>query len=276
MSARAEPPAATEPAAEPAPEVIAPATPPSAEPAAPAATVPPDRAREDAYTAAVKARRSEGDVLALGEPTAPIFALQYAPGPVTAGVVVIAHDLDQHADWDAVVRPLRLGLAGRGRATLSVQLALLPAGSPRAAYGATLADAARRLRAAVAQARAQKYAPVVLLGYGFGALAALQCVSEDGCGANALATVSLPAGTEFGAPVDVAKLVAAIKIPVLDLYARNDYAEIVRAATGRAQAAQRAGLRYRQSTIETDHRYLGVEDELVRTVRTWLQRLPRA
>ncbi len=265
--------AASAPANRPAEQApSAAAADPAAAPGVPAPAVTADAAREAEFAAAIGAQRDSGEILKLGAAPAQFIALfQPAAGAAALGAVLILHDLGRHPDWPAVIRPLRLGLPPGGFATLAIQLPVLPAAAPRAGYGALVAEAVTRVRAGLADLQARAPGPVAIVGHGLGALAALRCVAQDGCGAAALALIGLPAGDELAPPADPLADLGQAALPVLDLYASRDAPDVLRLAAQRARIGRKASGAWRQVALDAaDHDHGGGDEALVRYVRGWL------
>lgn len=194
-----------------------------------------------------------------------------AMGALPRQAVLLIHNMGGHPDWPEVIAPLRMQLPEHGWGTLSLQMPLLASRALADDYGRTVAEAGRRISAGVSYLREQNYACIVLAGYGFGATEALAYLAEQG-DADGLITISVLAREFLQPALDVTALLTAIDIPVLDIYGRQDFHEVINGAQARKMVALEAEIRaYDQYVIEgADHYFTGQQQRLVAVVQEWL------
>lgn len=197
--------------------------------------------------------------------------LQQNRGERRFGGVILLHDRGAHADWQAVIAPLRRHLADTGWDSLSLQMPIEEAASP----GKLPDDASPRIRAAVDYLRGRQPDLLVLIGHGDGALRALAYLgTQPPPPVRGLVAIGLPVppGKEGDAVIDA---IAGLDLPLLDLYGSQDSPEVVESARSRRGAARRNGREdYRQQRVMgADHDFSGLRQSLERRVGAWLRRL---
>jgi pimeloyl-ACP methyl ester carboxylesterase len=193
----------------------------------------------------------------------------------TKGAVILLHGMGVHPNWPDVIYPLRTSLPEHGWATLSIQLPVLNNDAVLKDYLPLIGEAAPRIEAAVKWLESQDFKTIALVGHSLGATMGAACIATDAPpGIDALAVIGMGTSTIDPKTDNVAHL-EQISIPVLDLYGSRDLEGVRKSAKERAGAARKAGNKaYRQIEVEgADHFSVGLEEELVRRVRGWLDRL---
>ncbi len=240
------------------------------------------RSATESWTEALqKDPRLTADLNWLDTPQGKAMALYRAgAGRVQRGAVILLHDLQAHADWPQVIRPLREELPRHGWSTLSLQL---PAFDPAAEPEAYFKDVATRVSAALAMIGQQKAGPVALLGSGTGAMAATWYLAKNPkAPISAMIAVSmqpLPGQSRQ----DSRSLMDAVKPPVLDIYAQRDLPAVLTGIDDRAAlaahaqsaatgAADQPPVRYRQLEVDgADADYSDQGDVLIKRIRGWMR-----
>jgi len=192
------------------------------------------------------------------------------------GGVILLHDRGAHADWRAVIAPLRHHLADAGWDSLSLQMPI-EEGDPLSA-GKLPDDASPRIRAAIGYLRGRQPDLLVLIGHGEGALRALAYLrTQPTPPVSGLVAIGLPVppGKAGEAVIDA---IAGLDLPLLDLYGSQDLPEVVESAASRQGAARRNGREnYRQERVlGAGHDFSGLQQSLVQRVGAWLRRLAEA
>lgn len=193
----------------------------------------------------------------------------------TRGAVILLHGMGVHPNWPDVIYPLRTSLPEYGWATLSIQMPVLTNKAMLEDYIPLISEAAPRIKAAVEWLESRGFKTIVLAGHSLGATMGAACVAtETPPNIDALAVIGTGTSTVDPKADNIAHL-ETISIPVLDLYGSRDLESVRKSAKERAGAARTAGNKaYRQTEVEgADHFFVGLEEELVRTVRGWLERL---
>lgn len=196
-----------------------------------------------------------------------------------SGTVILAHGIGGHPDWPDVISPLRTQLTRFGWSTFAIQMPTLPVDEPITRYGRTLITAQQRLKAAVEYLHAWGIEDIVLLGYGFGAsqIASYLASEQDTERLNikAFISISMPAQRITRPRLDIFKTISNINIPILDIYAEHDLAELKIAADDRRLAARKSHSRgFRKIELQgADNHYLGTEEALLEQIQEWLQQV---
>ncbi len=159
------------------------------------------------------------------------------------GGVILLHGMGGHPDWPDVISPLRQSLPRHGWATLSIQLPAFERGAQISDYGGTIADVSLRIEAAIKEFRENGIGNIVLLGHGLGAvMGASHLASNPNSGVAAFVAISMPTYKEGGAWMQLTNSIEKLRVPMLDIFGRNDLRSVINYADQRARAARRAGL----------------------------------
>jgi pimeloyl-ACP methyl ester carboxylesterase len=189
------------------------------------------------------------------------FLAIYAPSPrATAGVIVV-HGIGVHPDW-GFINALRSQLAEQGYATLSVQMPVMAAEARSEQYPPLFPEAAERLRAAVTFLRGKGLKKVAIVSHSMGSRMTNYFLNRAG-EARVDAWVAIGISGEFTEP-------ATFKAPVLDLYGEKDLPAILDNAEQRAAAIRQVRGSGQVRVAGADHFFAGMENELVRQVRLFL------
>lgn len=229
-----------------------------------------DRRLVDSLTAGAPA---DGERIELDAQGAPFVALHKAGASrPRRGGVVLMHGPQTNLDSPDTVRPLRLGLARAGWDTLSLQLRSPYPGDTRADWLARRDEIAARLGAGLDWLGRQGIEPRVVIALGDSAPIALQ-YAADQPPRSLLAVVLVSAALYDDDPFGGLAVLTAIALPVLDIYAERDLAEVVDNAAMRRGAASAEGHKaaFRQVGVAgATAGYEGTTQTLVATVRAWL------
>jgi pimeloyl-ACP methyl ester carboxylesterase len=191
------------------------------------------------------------------------------------GGAVILHGIGVHPDWPDVVYPLRSELPNYGWATLSIQLPILPNEATLKDYIPLMKEAAPRIQAAQAFLQSKGNEPIVIIAHSLGASMATVALQETGIdGVRGLVVIGM-SSSDLDPQLNTSAEIATLGLPIYDLYGSRDLDEVLAAATARAAAMRSTGhSQYRQLAVEgADHFFVGLDDELVRNVRGWLEHL---
>ena len=211
------------------------------------------------------------------------FLSIYTEADEPRGVVIILHGRGFHPDWQDAVNPLRVGLVEHGWNTLSVQMPVLEKDAKYYDYVPLFPKANPRIDRAIAFAREQirqNGLPdrVVLLAHSCGAHMAMSW-AEAGSFESIDAYVGLGMGaTDYRQPMLHPFPLKDIKVPVLDVYAEDDYPAVLKMAPGRLADMRSAGNPMSDQAVVkgANHYYTDKGDELVEVVADWLDRLAPA
>lgn len=179
-----------------------------------------------------------------------------------SGVIVI-HGIGIHPDYPTVVKPLRVGLAEHGWHTLSIQVPVLPNEAEPGEYTPLMPEVAPRIKAAKQYLQDLGMNKIAIVAHSMGTAMASYAMVTDG--------VSVDAYVAIGMNEPAIEPLAKIRIPVLDLYGRDDLPQVTANAQRRKTTAA-GNPRYSQVVTENaDHFFEGQEEELVSVVHNWLQ-----
>ena len=188
------------------------------------------------------------------------------------GGVILLHGMGVHPDWPEVIYPLRTQLPEYGWATLAIQMPVLSNDAALADYAPLVPEAAPRIKTAVSYLTKQGYDNIVLIGHSLGATMGSAYLATD-APANVIGIVAIGMGTSSLDPkLNNLSHLEKISVPVFDLYGSRDLDGVRESAKARAKAARVAGNSgYRQTEVEgANHFFAGLDDELVRRIRGWL------
>jgi hypothetical protein len=240
----------------------------------PPLAIPPDAAREQAIVDAVTARVPAAEVLQLEVEKSKVLALyREQTGREPRGAVLLLHAMDDTADEPGLIHALRTGLPAAGWSTLSLQLPVLPAGSPREAYGGTQELAQKRIAAALARLAEKKPEAIAIVGQELGAALALSAAA-NAKEVKGVVALSLSSAEGLNPPAVTVPAMETLKLPVLDVsgeFADSAQRGLVDQRANAARAAQHIG--YSQTTVPgVDDMLGGATDIVVARVRAWLTR----
>jgi len=198
--------------------------------------------------------------------------------PQSRGGIVLVHNLGAHADWPEAIAPLRAELPKYGWNTLSIQLPLLPNTPHNADYEALFADGAQRIKIALDYYNTKGIYNVLIIGQGMGATIAMDYIAKQkGKTKNSVTGfigLSMHNNSYVAGSVEPASLLKDIEIPILEVYGSLDIDQVVNGVSERKNVAKKLGINnYIQiKLIGADHRYTGIENTLVKRIRSWIDR----
>ncbi len=202
--------------------------------------------------------------------------------PPVKGTAIILHGRGFHPDWQDVVNPLRTGLAAYGWNTLSIQLPVLEKQAKYYDYVPLFPAAAPRIDAAIAFARAQLKQQggaspdrVVLIAHSCGAHMAMAWSDVDSIESiDAYVGIGMGA-TDYRQPMKKSFPLEKLGVPVLDLYAENDYPAVLKMAPARWRKIQSAGNRLSRQVVlkDSDHYHVDRGEPLTQAIAAWLATL---
>lgn len=208
------------------------------------------------------------------------FLAIYTEADEPQGVVIILHGRGFHPDWQDAINPLRVGLAEHGWNTLSLQMPVLEKEAKYYDYVQVLPEAHPRIEKAIAFARQRIEegglpGRVILLAHSCGVHMAMSWV-EAGSFESIDAYIGLGMGaTDYRQPMLKPFPLAELEVPVLDVYAEDDYPAVIKMAPERMAAIKAAGNPLSEQAVVkgADHYYTDKGEELVDIVSGWLDRL---
>ena len=191
--------------------------------------------------------------------------------------ILLLHGMGGHPDWPEVISPLRWDLPVKQLPVLSIQLPILSPDSPVSNYGKTTKEASKRINIAVDYLYELGFKRVILVGYSFGAaLGAYYLAHRKNHKVSAFVAISILARKFLDPTLNLKFLLSKINIPMLDIYAADDYEEIIKAIPDRRLAAHKSGNgTFSQYEIpDANHIYSDHTDELIRVIVDWIEQNP--
>jgi pimeloyl-ACP methyl ester carboxylesterase len=197
------------------------------------------------------------------------------------GTVIILHGRGFHPDWQDTVSPLRVGLIESGWNTLSVQMPVLHKEAKYYDYVPLFPQAIPRIEAAIRYAREQlkgytgSQNKVVLVAHSCGAHMAMAFIDTDSIEEiDAFIGIGMGA-TDYKQPMLHPFPLEKINVPVLDVYAENDYPAVIKMAPDRLRMIRAAGNKKsdQQKVPDSNHYYSDKGDALTEVVSRWLETL---
>jgi acetyl esterase/lipase len=228
---------------------------------APACLAQADYAREKRWADEIAPAILVGDPVNLELKSGRKFLAIYAPNPKAPAGVIVVHGLGMHPDW-GLINPLRSQLAEQGYATLSVQMPVLAAEAKGDQYSPLFPEAAERLGAAADFLRGKGFTKIAIVSHSMGARMANYFLNQPGA-RRIDAWVAIGMLGEFTEP-------QSFKFPVLDLYGEKDFTAVLDNAGKRAGAVRGIRGSGQVQVAGADHFFAGMESELTRQVRQFL------
>lgn len=220
-----------------------------------------DYVREQRWADEITPGLVVGDAVYLASPSGRKFLAIWTPNPKAAAALIVVHGLGMHPDW-GLINPLRTQLAEQGYATLSVQMPVAFKEVRADRYPALFPEAAERLRTAVEFLRARGMKKIAIVSHSMGARMANHFLNRAG-DARVDAWVAIGLQGEFTEP-------ATLKAPVLDLYGETEQPAVLEGAPARAAVLRNIRGSAQVQVAGADHFFGGMETELVRRVRVFL------
>jgi len=213
-----------------------------------------------------------GEVVWLDAVEKPFLALyREAEGGHTGRAAIILHSIGGHADWPDTIAPVRTGLPAKGWSTLSIQLPVFAPHIPFAEYGSMFNIARARIQSSLKYLQGMQYSDIVLIGYSFGASAAVNFLAGSTTPVRAFAGISMQKHAFLSPTYDLVDGLAGVKVPVLDIYGSQDFSDVVNSADDRRLAGSKSANPYEQIIIPgANHYYNGMDGDLVDRIAEWL------
>ena len=239
----------------------------------------PDLERENRMIGEIEDAVMDGDVeylpLANDQEVFSIFMETEAEAP--KGGVIVLHSRGYHANWDSVIKPLRVGLASKGWHTLSVQMPVLDKNATYYDYVPIMPFSHERIEAAIDFYKARGIDNIILISHGCGAHMSMSYFDKYGDD-----KINAYVGIGMGATDYKQKVIKRFPLdimlkPVLDVYGERDFPGVVRLSESRKALMDISGNKKNaQKVIKgADHYYKEERsaDNLIKVIDTWLSNL---
>lgn len=199
---------------------------------------------------------------------------------IARGTAIILHGRGFHPDWQDAINPLRVGLTESGWNTLSVQMPVLEKQAKYYDYLPLFPQAISRIDSAIVYAREQEKInsgmnKVVLIAHSCGAHMAMAWAEAESFEViDAYVGIGMGA-TDYKQPMKHVFPLEKMKVPILDVYAENDYPAVLKMAPQRLAMIKTAANEKsaQQVVADSDHYYKDRGEALTRIISQWLQKL---
>jgi len=232
----------------------------------------PDYAREKRWADEITPFIVVGDPIYLTQKNGHKFLGIYAEAANARMGVVVVHGLGVNPDW-GMIGTLRQSLPDYGYTTLSIQMPVLAADALPEAYTATFPEAVERLQLAVGYLKEKGYKRIAIVSHSMGSRMAHAYMIRNPVDVCAWAALGMQAAADKH---DTALTYIGIKVPVLDLYGSKDLPRVLAGAALRRLSLEGNAASKQQVIAGANHFYAGHEDEMVRAVRDFLDRVSSA
>lgn len=231
-----------------------------------------DQQRESEFAEMLRSPLTDGDQIWLQAGQQRFLALKReADFKESAGVAILLHDMGEHPDQKQVMHALRTILPRHRWTTLALQMPLREAGAQRRDYFALFDEADKRLQAAISYLHQNDQKHLALVGYGLGAMMAVDAIDRYKDDFVGLVTISLPIPESHQQIFD--GVISKLELPYLDIFAEYDWSETTDTANHRKLIAKKND-DYRQVKIDGDtHAYTQSHELLVKRIYSWLSTL---
>ncbi len=239
----------------------------------------PDLERENRMIGEIEDAVMDGDVeylpLANDQEVFSIFMETEDEAP--KGGVIVLHSRGYHANWDSVIKPLRVGLASKGWHTLSVQMPVLDKNATYYDYVPIMPFSHERIEAAIDFYKARGIDNIILISHGCGAHMSMSYFDKYGDD-----QINAYVGIGMGATDYKQKVIKRFPLdimlkPVLDVYGEKDFPGVVRLSESRQALMDISNnKKSAQKVIKgADHYYKeeGTADNLTKVIDAWLSNL---
>lgn len=207
------------------------------------------------------------------------FLSIYTEADEPEGVAIILHGRGFHPDWADAINPLRTGLVESGWSTLSVQMPVLEKQAKYYDYVPVFPEAIPRIDAAIEFVRERGSKKIVLIAHSCGAhmaMAWLEAQAKVKVSQKIDAYVGIGMGaTDYKQPMEKAFPLDKLDVPVLDVYADDDYPAVLKMAAERFRMIKAAGNEKSSQVMvaDSDHYYENRGEELTQVISQWLHSL---
>jgi len=189
--------------------------------------------------------------------------------------MIVVHGIGVHPNWEQVIRPIRVEMVESGWRTLSIQMPILRNEASAEEYKPLFDEVPGRFAAAIDYLQSTGAERIVIVAHSLGAAMSSWYLADDDSGdISALVIIGMNADSA-SMPVDTARTLQRIQLPVLDIYGEEDLAAVVSSSPRRASAAHTGGnSHYLQVKIAgADHFFDGQEEPLLEQITGWLNGL---
>lgn len=191
------------------------------------------------------------------------------------GGLIILHGIGVHPAWPDIIDPLRMQLPDHGWDTLSLQMPILPNEADNKDYAPLFDEVPARIQAGVEFLKAKGVKNIVIVAHSLGVtMASYYLAGKPDAAVKAFVAISGGPGYAADPHMDALANFKKIKLPYFDVYGSQDLDGVLASAPKRASIAKQAGHKhYSQTKVQgANHFYTGLQDDLVKLVRGWLEK----
>lgn len=236
-----------------------------------------DIAREKRIASEIEDAILDGEPVYLPERsnTSHEFLTIYTEAEASRGAVLIMHGRGFHPDWADVANPLRVGLAEQGWNTLSIQMPVLKKEAKYNDYVEIFPEGFGRIESALDYLKQQGNEKIVMIAHSC-SVHFINAWIKAGKLRDIDAFVGIGMGaTDYRQPMVDEFQLSKIKVPVLDVYGKDDYPAVHRMAAERLRLIEQAGNSKSAQVVvpEANHYFTDKGDALLEVVGDWLNKL---
>ncbi len=211
----------------------------------------------------------DGEAVWLKHDDVEFLSLYTEADEASSKAIIVVHGTGVHPNWDQVVKPVRVEMAGRGWNTLSIQMPILPNEASYEDYVPLYPEVPPRFAAAEAHLKSLGIDEMVIVAHSQGATMSGYYLANHPSDVRAFVAVGMGA-TQKDGHLNSAESLKKITIPVLDLYGSEDLAGVLDTAEKRKAGASNNPA-YEQLIIdEAEHFFDGKNEQLINAVSAWL------
>jgi len=187
------------------------------------------------------------------------------------GMIVI-HGTGLHPNWEQVIKPLRVDMTAFGWNTLSIQMPILHSEAQYEDYVSLYPEIPARINAAAKYLQAQGSDSISIVAHSQGATMACYYLANTDHNIRSLVAIGMSA--QHTQPhINSANSLAAINIPVLDIYGSKDFAAVLATVDKRRESGSH-NENYTQVVIpQAYHFFDQYQKELTDVVGNWLDKV---
>jgi len=225
------------------------------------AQVEPNYAKEKRWASQVEESLMDGDVVWLNADKHQFMSLYTASETDTKRATLIVHGLGAHPNWEQIIKPLRIALSEKGWHTLSIQMPVLANDKEADEYIDLLPEADNRIKAGIAYLQQQGLNTDMIVSHSLGSVMSAHYLDSHPYPVKYFVAVGMP---------DLAvKYLHKIRIPVLDLYGKDDIEPVLNSVNQRAKVSKN-NKHYTQKKVNADHFFNDKDELLIDSVNQWL------
>ena len=233
-----------------------------------------DLAKEKRWVEQVVDSIMDGDAEMLNDGNSEFLSIYTAAAEDKGRAAIVMHGTGIHPDWQQVIQPLRVGLTEHDWHTLAIQMPILHNEAEYIEYAPLYDEVAPRIEAAVKFLEDNGINNIVLIGHSQGASMTAYALSKSSFNVTGFVAIGMGAYAN-DERMNSIKALEKISIPVLDIFGSEDLEAVLSSINERAAAEKKAGnANYTQIKIAgAEHMFDGKEDELIKAIAGWLDKL---